>query len=56
MLEFLWLLIRFFERTVVLLIISINDSSVTQSFCADRWDANKALIERFEEDFGERAI
>lgn len=29
-----------------------NDSSITKSFRADRWDANKNLIRRFEEDFG----
>lgn len=32
-----------------------NDTSITKSFRADRWEANKNLIRRFEEDFGEEA-
>ena len=32
-----------------------NNTSITKSFRADRWDANKNLIRRFEEDFGEEA-
>ncbi len=30
-----------------------NDTSITKSFRADRWESNKNLIRRFEEDFGE---
>lgn len=29
-----------------------NDTSITKSYRADRWEANKTLIRRFEEDFG----
>ena len=30
-----------------------NNTSITKSFRADRWESNKTLIKRFEEDFGE---
>ena len=29
-----------------------NDTSITKSYRADRWNSNKILIKRFEEDFG----
>ena len=29
-----------------------NDTSITKSYRADRWESNKALIRRFEEGFG----
>ena len=30
-----------------------NDTSITKSYRSDRWESNKTLIKRFEEDFGE---
>lgn len=30
-----------------------NNTSITKSFRADRWESNKTLINRFEEDFGD---
>lgn len=30
-----------------------NDTSITKSYRADRWESNKTLINRFEEDFGD---